>query len=296
MKKSNRNSLKVYLLLLPVVLFLTGIFVTGIVLGFVQSLGLFPVIGLNKLTLNYYVVALSDATFRSSLFYSLRTSLIQAVLSSVLGIIIAYTLVSSTGKMKNAVNHLYKLPVMIPHSIAALFVLLVFGGSGLLARLLNAMHLIENIGGMSQVIYDTFGTGVILAYVFKGAPFITLIIYEQLKEGYDQYAKVAKGLGASSYGVFVHILLPMIMPSLLSGFIILFVYALGAFEIPFLLGVSSPKAMTVLAYNYFNNIDLHNRPLAMVANMIISMTALIFLFIYHVIHRMMERQRMGVKL
>ena len=50
--------------------------------------------------------------------------------------------------------------------------------------------------------------------------------------------------------------LPLCMNTVLSGFLIIFVFALGAYELPFILGATIPKALPVLAYLEYTKPDL----------------------------------------
>ncbi|MEG0108931.1 MAG: spermidine/putrescine ABC transporter permease, partial [Lachnospiraceae bacterium] len=59
----------------------------------------------------------------------------------------------------------------------------------------------------------------------------------------------------------------------------------GAYEIPFILGVTSPKALPVLAYIQYTHPDLHNRPYAMALNGIIIIISLVSAGFYFILMR-----------
>lgn len=285
MKNSRLKRIKPYLLLTPVLTLLAGVFLSGIMLGFVQSLGYFPVIGLKELTFRYYLETFREPTFIRSLTYSLSTAFFQALVSVVLGLLFGYNLVASKGRLSKVGHWLYKLPIMIPHTVVVLMIVFQFAESGFFSRLLLAAGWTDQMSDFPNMIYDEFGIGIVMAYIYKGLPFSVLIAYESIRNSYDQYAKMARSLGASPVQVFRHVVLPLVFPSLLSAFIILFVFALGAYEIPYLLGSSSPRALPVEAFVLYKNIDLGMRPYSMVINMVITFMAILLLTLYHIVQK-----------
>ncbi len=281
-----------YLMVMPALILIVGIFVGGIFLGFIQSFGYFPLIGLDELTFKYYIEVLTSPTFLKSLGFSLYISFAQAFLSSVLGIFLAIGIVT-TIKKDSIINGIYKIPIMIPHTVVALLVFIQLTQSGWLARLLFNFHIIKDMSSFPALVFDQMGIGVVFAYVFKGLPFITLIVIDIVREGYNKYVKVASNLGANKWQVLRHIIFPLTLPSALSGFIILFAYSFGSFEIPYLLGSSTPKALPVEAYIQYNSIDLLDRPKAMVINMIIAFGAFILVSIYQKLYSSLKVKMPG---
>ncbi len=73
-------------------------------------------------------------------------------------------------------------------------------------------------------------------------------------------AAVARSLGANRWQAFRHVLLPMIAPGLLAALAVVFAFALGAYEMPAVLGASRPKLLPVLAYDLFTSKDLADGP------------------------------------
>jgi len=70
------------------------------------------------------------------------------------------------------------------------------------------------------------------------------------------------------------------MPLVASSFIIIFAFSFGAFEVPYLLGPTSPKTLPVKAYIEYTNPDLTHRPYTMVINMILTFYSLILVWLY----------------
>lgn len=276
-------------MLMPVLFFIVGIFLSGLGFGLLQSFGYFPAIGLYDFTLAYYKNVWSSAGFLAALRFSLYISLMSTTLSVVLGVLLSYLILYTKSRRVRGLINVYKGPIVMPHTIAALLIFILFTQSGLVARLLYQLGLISSMTEFTPLIFDTRGVGIILAYLWKGMPFITFITYDILRSIDASYAKAAANLGASHGQVFRHVLLPQLFPTILSGFMILFAFSFGAYEIPHLLGPSGPKALPVLAYTYYTNIQLAERANAMVVNMTIAVFAFLAVALYVAAFRLLKR-------
>lgn len=266
-------------MLTPVMLILLGIFAMGLILGFFQSLGYFPVIGLKDITLKYYKEVLLDSSFIDSFKFSLYISLVSSVLAVVFGVLLAYSIFQSKHR-KGIQEIIYKLPIIVPHSIAALLVYNMLSQSGVLARILFHLGLISEQTEFSSLIFDQNGIGIIVTYLWKEIPFIAMIVYTVLSNINEKLSEAALNLGANRRQVFFRIILPLIMPSVLSSFIIIFAFSFGAFEVPYLLGPTTPKTLPVKAYIEYTNPDLTHRPYTMVINMILTFYSFLLVWLY----------------
>lgn len=271
--------IKPYVLLAPALFIILGIFMTGIIIGFAQSLGHFPVIGLREFTFKYYKEILTDVEFLTSLKFSLYISLVSSIIAVILGVALAYLMIQNKHK-KGIEQVLYKLPIVVPHIVAALLIYNILSQSGLFPRLLYSLGLISSQQEFPALVFDRGGIGVITAYLWKEIPFIAMVVYTVLANINDKLTQVALNLGASKGQIFWHVLLPIAMPSIISSFIIIFAFSFGAFEVPYLLGPTSPKTLAVQAYVEYSNPDLGNRPYAMAINSVLTIISIALVWIY----------------
>lgn len=279
--KGNNLALKLkpYLMLFPVLFILSSIFIAGILMGLLQSLGYFKAVGLTEITLAYYKEVLQSQGFFESLQFSLYTAFVSSCIAVILGVLLSYAILQLKGKSP-WVEKIYKLPIAVPHLVAALLVYNILAQTGILPRFFYGAGLIQDQGQFPSILYEKNGWGIILAYVWKEIPFVTLITYTILKNVSSQLSNVAANLGAIKRQIFFHVTLPLIMPSIFTAFIIIFAFSFGAYEIPFLLGPTQPKAIPVQAFVEYSNPVLQNRPYAMVMNMLITAIALILTWLY----------------
>lgn len=267
-----------YLLSVPQIL-LGMLFLTGLITGITQSLGVIPVFGLEEATLDYYKEIFAKPDMLRSVSYSLYIAFASAGLSTVAGVLICMALVSA-GKTKGTMMRVVQIPIVVPHVVVAIFVINILSQNGLLARAAYMLGLISEQQDFPMLIYDPGGIGVILAYLWKEIPFIIYFVIGLMASIDGRMGEAAVNLGAGKLASFVRVTLPLCMPSILSGFLIIFVFALGAYELPALLGATAPKALPVLAYIQYTHPDLKNRPYAMALNGIIIAISLLSAVVY----------------
>jgi putative spermidine/putrescine transport system permease protein len=97
-------------------------------------------------------------------------------------------------------------------------------------------------------------------------------------------------LGASPVRTFFAVTLPLCAPAIAKAFLIIFAFAFGAYEVPFLLGPTLPRALPVLAYIEYTGPDLLDRANAMALNGIMSFVTLALAWSYL---RITQRERRG---
>jgi putative spermidine/putrescine transport system permease protein len=260
--------LKIALLLAPAVGVIGVLFVGGLGVAFVQSLGYMPAIGLTGWSLDAYRQVLGDEDFVDSLLLTLYVSGVSTGLSTVLAVLAALALRRSRGRLSAVV---FQLPITIPHLVAAVGIALVVAQTGLGARLAAALGLIGEPKDFPALLYDRYSVGIILTYVWKEVPFIALVVLASLRGVASELEEVARTLGAGAWQRFWYVVFPVISPSVVAASLLVFAFTFGAFEVPYLLGKSYPTMLPVMAYNEYREIDLAARPAAMAINVLIAL-------------------------
>ncbi len=260
--------LKIALLLAPAIGVIGVLFVGGLGVAFVQSLGYMPAIGMTGWSLEAYRQVLGDEDFLDSLFLTLYVSGVSTGLSTVLAVLAALALRRSRGRLSAVV---FQLPITIPHLVAAVGIALVVAQTGLGARLAAGLGLIGEPRDFPALLYDKYSVGIILTYVWKEVPFIALVVLASLRGVASELEEVARTLGAGAWQRFWYVVFPVISPSVVAASLLVFAFTFGAFEVPYLLGKSYPTMLPVMAYNEYRAIDLSARPAAMAINVLIAL-------------------------
>ena len=283
MKKSK---LTPWLLLLPF-LGVTALVVVSVWNILVQSLGLIPAFGLTEPTIEYYRQVLTSETFLGSLGASLKIVVFSAVLATFLGVLVCVALV---GSRKNGIVHVVRLPLLVPHTVVALFVITICSQTGLIARGAAAMGIIADSTQFPQLLFTDSYVGVVLAYLWKEIPFVAYFVLALMSSVSSTLGEAAENLGASPRKSFFLITLPLSLPAITKAFLIIFIFAFGGYELPLILGATVPKALPVQAYLSYMDPNLLNRPYAMAMNGVILLLSMAMAAIYGVLtHRLCKK-------
>ena len=262
--------LRIALLLAPALAVIGFLFLGGLLLGLARSFNYMPIIGLTSPNLEAYAKVLSSPDFLLSFALSFHIAFTSTAISAVLAIAAALLLRQSfVGK--KLVTLLFQLNLTIPHIVGAVGILYLFSQSGFFARIAFAAGAIERTNDFPALIYDDFAIGIILQYVWKEVPFIGVIVLAVMQSVGQDYEALSRSLGANRWQRFRYVLLPLILPGVLSASVIVFAFTFGAFEIPFLLGQNHPAALPVLAYRSYTDVDLAARPEAMAMAVVIAL-------------------------
>lgn len=267
------------LLLAPALLVLGGLFVTGLGLTILRSLHYAPALGQTQPDLAAYTAILTSPGFLRSLALSLWIATASTVIAAILALGTAL-LLRQTFPGRAVISFLVQLNLTIPHIVGAIGILYLISQSGAFARLAYAAGIITGTSEFPALTQDPFAIGIILLYVWKELPFITLILLANLQAIGQDHESVARTLGATRWQAFRHVLLPMMLPGLAAASALVFAFAFGAYEVPLVLGAYAPKALPVLAWQSWTDTDLTTRPEAMAMAVVIAVIGLCMLALY----------------
>lgn len=147
---------------------------------------------------------------------SVGASLIAAIINVFIGLIVAWTLVRYDFFGKKIIDGLIDLPFALPTAVAGITLATLYGKTGWVGGLLPF-----------KVAYTPLG--VVLALTFVTFPFVIRMVQPVLEELEKEYEEAAVTLGAKPFQVFRKVILPQLIPALLSGFTLAFSRSLGEY-------------------------------------------------------------------
>lgn len=273
-----RATLAPYALALPAAA-LVAVFVYGVVNGLLQGFGIMPFLDMAEPTLEYYQMAFTRPDFFQSLAFSLRCSLAASLIALCAGIVLSWALARIRASRFTQLVGL-QIPIMTMHALVALAMVFIFSGSGLAARALYALGLASAPTAAGSIVGAPTGWGIVLVYAWKEIPYVAFCTITIMAHISDTLGEAAAVCGASAIQSFRHVTLPLCLPAALRAFLVVFVFSLGSYEVPFLLGPTIPKALPVLAYTEFTNPDIANRCYAMAINGVTALICAIAALVY----------------
>ena len=241
----------------------------GLVLGLIQSLGHLPAAGLESLSLEHFGNILTDPDFFQSLRLTLYVALASTAIAAALSIAMAMFLLALTEKNR-LIHFIFQIPLTVPHLVIAVAMVFMLSPTGLFSRWFVNLGVIDSSAAFPLLVNDRWGIAIILAYVWKEIPFITLMILSVLRRSGVELLEVGRTLKAGRWQRFRYIILPIISPSLGAACLIVFAYTFGAFEVPYLLGQTYPMLLPVWAYKNYSDVDLLARPEGIATGLIIA--------------------------
>jgi putative spermidine/putrescine transport system permease protein len=270
---------RVALMLAPALIVIVGLFAGGLLLALIQSLGFFAPSGEQSFTLAHYRKLLADSEFRASLRLTLALATLATTISAVAGLSLALAL-REMAQRSRMLNALLQIPLAVPHLAMAVALINVIAPSGLIARLAFALGVISVPADFPALINDRYGAGIILAYILKETPFITLMTLALLVRTGDEHEEVARTLGASMWQRLRYVTLPLVAPAVVSASLVVFAFIFGAFEVPFMLGRPYPAMLSVVAQRRYLSVNLNERPDAIAVAVVISLITALLVWLY----------------
>jgi len=182
-------------------------------------------------TLDNYRFLLEDKLYLVSYLKSIQIALISTLLCLLLGFPMAYAIALTPYPWRNLLLLLVILPFWTSFLLRVYAWMVMLGKQGLINQMLMSVGLTEE---PLQMLY-TDGA-VYLGIVYTYVPFMILPLYATLERLDLNVHDAAADLGARPLQVFRDITLPMAMPGIIAGCLLVFIPALGEYVIPALLG------------------------------------------------------------
>ncbi|MBI2333775.1 MAG: ABC transporter permease subunit, partial [Chloroflexi bacterium] len=212
---------------LTIILVLLG---ASLLYAVAESIGFIGVIGQNQISLSAYRATLdSNSEFWTSLGFSLWVSIASTAISSAIALTLAVWLSERNGKMDTlALNW----NLAFPHLVWSVALLLFLSQSGLFSRWAATLGLISTPADFPILVRDRFGIGIILSYIGKEIPFLTITILSVLRSQSVGYDVVAENLGASRWQRLRYVTIPQVLPALIAGALLVFGFIFSSYEVP----------------------------------------------------------------
>ena len=166
-------------------------------------------------------------------FKVIRRSLVLALISTVLCLIVGYPTAYIISKAKPSKRGILLLLCILPMWMN--FLLRTYAWSAILGRN-GFINTLLKLVGLSPVNILYTDTAVLLGMVYNFLPFMVLPIFNSLSKMDNDLINAARDLGANSFQVFTKVIFPLSLPGVVSGITMVFMPAVTTFAISRLLG------------------------------------------------------------
>jgi sulfate transport system permease protein len=167
--------------------------------------------------------AISSPRVLASFKISFLCSFAAAVVNLVFGLLVAWVLVRYDFPGRSLADAIIDLPFALPTAVAGIALTTLYAPKGLIGRQLQP--LLQPYG--IKLAYST--VGITIALVFIGIPFVVRTVQPVLQDLDLEVEEAASSLGASRFQTFWRVIVPALMPALLTGFALSFARSLGEY-------------------------------------------------------------------
>jgi len=199
----------------------------GITMGFtLLYLSLIVLIPLSTILLKTATLSWSDfwgtvTSARTLAAYrlSLETAWIAASVNAIAGLLVAWVLVRYRFPGKRLIDGLVDLPFALPTAVAGIALTSLYASSGWIGGYLEVLGV--------KIAYTP--SGIVMALIFIGLPFVVRTVEPVLQDFDAAVEEAAASLGASRWQTFMRVMMPELLPALLTGFALAFARGLGEY-------------------------------------------------------------------
>lgn len=180
------------------------------------------------------------------LFKSLYFGVVTTIFALAMGYPLAYFVARKVpASYQNVLIALVVLPYWASYLVRIYAIKIILAKNGLVNSLLGAL----GIGTNANLLYSDFAVGTGLIYIY--VPFMILPVYASLEQFDPTLEEAAMDLGADRLDAFRKVTLPLSLPGVIAGSILVFIPAVGTYVIPELLGGTSTATIGQFVANQF---------------------------------------------
>lgn len=259
----------------------------GLSLGFTLAyLGLIVLIPLSAafirtagMGVHEFVAAVTSPRVLAAYRLTFGASLAAAFVNMVFGLVVAWVLVRYSFPGKRIVDALVDLPFALPTAVAGIALTSLYAGNGWIGRWLEPLGL--------KVAFTW--TGVFVALTFIGLPFVVRTVQPVLQELEPEIEEAASSLGASRWQAVTRILLPELLPSLLTGFALAFARALGEYGSVVFISGNMPMKTEIVPLLIITKLEQYDYSGATAIAVVMLVSSFILLLLINLIQKWSRR-------
>ncbi|MFP5110063.1 ABC transporter permease [Neobacillus sp. C211] len=246
-KKKNltKKKLDYLLLLLPTLGIFIFFFLLPLFFLFITSFKTFDAasgIG-HDWTFQNYLKFISDKFYLGVVWRTVKIALITTLAAIVISFPVAYQIAKAKGRIKNYLTLLVLSPLLISMVIRCYGWVILLSNNGVVNHTLMNLGLIDK---PLTLLYTEFS--VVIGMVHVLFPYMVLSIMGSLERIDPSVIRASQNLGASSIRTFFSIILPLTLPGIFAGSVMVFSLGVSSFVTPAILGGPQVKVMSFLTY------------------------------------------------
>lgn len=195
----------------------------GYTLVYLSLIVLIPLAGVflktAELGLAEFLAIISSERVVSALTLSFSTALIAAIFNAIFGTLVAWVFVRYEFPGKRLFDAMIDLPFALPTAVAGIALTALYAGNGWVGQWLEPLGI--------KIAFSP--AGIVIALIFIGLPFVVRTVEPVLRDAEKELEEASASLGATRWQTIRLVLLPSLLPSLLTGFALAFARGVGEY-------------------------------------------------------------------
>ena len=248
MKEKKKIGSKIFVLLMMIFFYAPIIYI--IVFSFNGSRSLTH---LDGFSLRWYEKMFNDRTMMESVWYTIIIAVLSTIISTVVGTITSIGLSKSRPILKKTVEQINNFPIMNPEIVTAIGLLMFFSALGVKKGF----------------------TTLLLAHVMFCIPYVMLSVTPKLRSLDPNLADAAMDLGATPWQALTKVIVPQVMPGIISGALIAFTMSFDDFIISYFVTGNGVSNISILVYTMSKRVNPSINALSTLVILIITVVLVI---------------------
>ncbi len=227
----------------------------------------------------------SDPRVVASYRLSLTTAFIAALVNLVFGLLLAWVLVRYEFPGKRIIDGLIDLPFALPTAVAGIALTTIYAPKGWIGSLLEPLGV--------KVAYTPIG--ITIALIFIGIPFVVRTVQPVLQDLEADMEEAAVMLGSYRFRIFRKVILPDLIPPLLTGFALAFARGIGEYGSVVFISGNMPMKTEIAPLLIITKLEQYQYAQAAAIAVVLLLISFALLLVINILQRWSNRRLRAVK-
>lgn len=214
---------------------------------------------------------------------SFGISLIAGLVNTFFGLIVAWVLVRYRFVGKKIVDAMVDLPFAVPTAVSGIALAALYSEKGWVGQFFTDFGI--------KISYTPLGIAV--ALIFIGLPFVVRTVEPVLEDFEKEIEEASASLGATRWQTFYKVILPQLMPSLLTGFAMAFARALGEYGSVIFIAGNMPYVSEIIPLVIIIKLEQYDYTGATAIALVMLAASFIMLFVINWLQKWSRMRREG---
>ena len=228
-----------------------------------------------------FISASTDARVVASYKLTFVTSLIAALINTILELVVAWCLVRYTFFGKRVFDAIVDLPFALPTAVSGIALTTLYSSSGWFGQILEPLGI--------KIVFTPIG--ITIALIFIGLPFVVRTVQPALEEIQIEQEEASASLGTSRWQTFYKVILPTIFPAVLTGFALSFARALGEYGSVVFIAGNMPFKTEISTLLIITKLEQYDFAGATAIAVVMLLISFVMLLLINILQRWSSRRK-----